>query len=308
MINVSVIIPFYNRAHTLENCINSVLNQTYKAMEIICVNDHSTDNSQTVVENIIRNNSCVSLINNAPDKKGAQSARNAGAHIAKGDWIVFLDSDDEWMPNFLEYYSDEIYKVKYNPNVVFYCNCYKLNGAIRHDKEKQSYLVNKNIWKLPNVAKNKSYLSLLKNPAPMFQGMIIHKSLLQKSDFFNEEVISYQEWDSSIRLAKNGGIFVHIKKPLFIYYVGEKNTISNDFSKDIIGQFDMIERYKQELLDHFGEKYLARRYKRILFMFLSGVGDYEWNLNEKLVSSIKSIICNAKVGIDVSYFPPLYRL
>ena len=106
MINVSVIIPFYNRAHTLENCINSVLNQTYKTMEIICVNDHSTDNSQTVVENIIRNNSCVSLINNAPDKKGAQSARNAGAHIAKGDWIVFLDSDDEWMPNFLEYYSD----------------------------------------------------------------------------------------------------------------------------------------------------------------------------------------------------------
>jgi glycosyltransferase involved in cell wall biosynthesis len=102
---ISVIIPMYNSAITISNCINSVLDQTYRGtIEIIIVNDGSTDHSTTLVENIINNNNnpniSISLVNKA--NGGVSSARNKGIKVAAGDWIALLDSDDEWIPNKLE--------------------------------------------------------------------------------------------------------------------------------------------------------------------------------------------------------------
>ena len=89
----------YNAEDTIETCIVSVLNQTYKGkVEIIVVNDGSKDNSQRVVEEIIKNNSSVidiQLVNK--DNGGVSSARNKGLALVKGDYIALLDSDDEWL-------------------------------------------------------------------------------------------------------------------------------------------------------------------------------------------------------------------
>jgi glycosyltransferase involved in cell wall biosynthesis len=96
---VSVVIPMYNSVNTIKTCIDSVLNQTYKGeIEIIVVNDGSKDNSQSIVEDIIKNNTTsidIQLINKK--NGGVSSARNKGLALAKGRYIALLDSDDEWV-------------------------------------------------------------------------------------------------------------------------------------------------------------------------------------------------------------------
>lgn len=92
MKTVSVIIPVYNVEKYLRKCLDSVTAQTYTALEIICVNDGSPDNSSEILEEFAKKDSRVKIINQA--NKGLSGARNTGIEAATGDYIVFLDSDD----------------------------------------------------------------------------------------------------------------------------------------------------------------------------------------------------------------------
>ncbi len=94
MKSVSVIIPVYNVEKYLPKCLESVTNQTYKSLEIICVNDGSPDNSSEILEAFAKKDGRIKIINQA--NKGLSGARNTGVDAATGDYIVFLDSDD-WM-------------------------------------------------------------------------------------------------------------------------------------------------------------------------------------------------------------------
>lgn len=96
---VSVIIPSYNREDTIERSVRSVLAQTYSDLEVIVVDDCSTDNTENVVRAIDDNRVRYHCLEK---NSGACVARNKGISLAKGDIIAFQDSDDEWRPNKLE--------------------------------------------------------------------------------------------------------------------------------------------------------------------------------------------------------------
>lgn len=96
---VSVILPTYNRAHLLERAIQSVLDQTYPDFEIIVVDDASIDNTVNIIKGII--NERIRYIRHEKNK-GAAAARNTGIKLAKGKYIAFQDSDDEWLRDKLE--------------------------------------------------------------------------------------------------------------------------------------------------------------------------------------------------------------
>lgn len=89
---ISIIIPVYNCENYLSKCLDSVINQTYKDIEIICINDGSTDKSLSVLDEYAKKDSRITIISQDNAKQGA--ARNKGLDIAKGDYIIFLDSDD----------------------------------------------------------------------------------------------------------------------------------------------------------------------------------------------------------------------
>lgn len=89
---LSVIIPVYNVEKTLERCINSVINQTYTNLEIILVNDGSTDNSLQICEKFKYKDPRIKIVNK--ENGGLSSARNAGLDIMTGKYVAFLDSDD----------------------------------------------------------------------------------------------------------------------------------------------------------------------------------------------------------------------
>ena len=107
---ISVIIPVYNVENYLEECLNSVQHQTYTNIEVILVNDGSTDNSKMICESYCQEDSRFHLISQT--NQGQSVARNVGVEVSTGEFIVFVDSDDVIKANYLEelmkYMSDDI--------------------------------------------------------------------------------------------------------------------------------------------------------------------------------------------------------
>ncbi len=101
MPKVSVIIPVYNVEGYLRQCLDSVINQSLKDIEIICINDGSTDNSLSILEEYAQKDSRIIIINQK--NQGVAAARNKGLEIAQGDYIWFVDSDDYVEQSGLEY-------------------------------------------------------------------------------------------------------------------------------------------------------------------------------------------------------------
>lgn len=99
---ISVIIPVYNVAQYLRRCVNSVLNQTYRNIEVVLVNDGSTDNCGEICDEYLECDSRVKVIHQK--NKGLSGARNTGLKIATGDYILFVDSDD-WIDKYTCEYS-----------------------------------------------------------------------------------------------------------------------------------------------------------------------------------------------------------
>lgn len=95
---ISVVIPLYNKKQTVLRAIESVLAQSYLPQEIIVVNDGSTDGSEKIVQDL--NHPLIKLIHQ--DNGGVSAARNNGITLAEYSWIAFLDGDDEWLPKYLE--------------------------------------------------------------------------------------------------------------------------------------------------------------------------------------------------------------
>lgn len=97
---ISVIVPVYNSAPYLAQCLNSILAQTYSNVEIICVNDGSTDESLEILHTFAQNEPRITVL--SQENAGVSAARNAGLDAAKGEYITFVDSDDALEPDMYE--------------------------------------------------------------------------------------------------------------------------------------------------------------------------------------------------------------
>lgn len=129
---ISVIIPAFNRGHTLPRALDSVRAQTRAADEILIVDDGSTDNTAEVLTAFPRVH-CI-----RQENRGVSAARNTGIRAATGDWLAFLDSDDEWRPRKLEL---QVHALSSSPESrIVHCdeiwvrNGRRVNPGIRHRK------------------------------------------------------------------------------------------------------------------------------------------------------------------------------
>lgn len=151
-IKVSVIIPVYNVENYLKKCLDSVINQTLKNIEIICINDGSTDNSLKILEEYSKKDNRIIVLNQ--ENQGQSIARNNGLKIAKGEFIGFVDSDDYISLNFYE----KLYNSakKYNSQIAV-ADIFRFCDKTNNDKyilkiKKEENTVNKNLkFKYCNV-------------------------------------------------------------------------------------------------------------------------------------------------------------
>jgi glycosyltransferase involved in cell wall biosynthesis len=259
MVSISIIIPAYNRSDTIVYCIQSILNQTYQNFEIILVDDCSTDNTVELTEKL--NDSRIRIIK-LDNNSGGQFARNTGIKNAQYDWIAFQDSDDEWLPLKLEKQIQELERVNFDKHYVIHGNC----NVHNYEKNETTY------WNLPLVEEN-CYQQLLTFPAPVFPALLVSKEALSEIGLLDEDVPSYQEWDTSIRLAKCCK-FIHIQEPLFIYHKHSGETISKNLSRDIIGYQYILNKNKDEIISICGLEVWRQHLKNQITKFIN------WNLFE----------------------------
>ena len=116
MVKVSVVIPVYNVENYLEECLDSIINQTLKDIELICINDGSTDASIDILEKYAKADSRIQIFNQ--NNSGLSASRNRGIELSKGEFVYFIDSDDYLDLNALK----ELYdlSVKYDPDFIIF--------------------------------------------------------------------------------------------------------------------------------------------------------------------------------------------
>jgi glycosyltransferase involved in cell wall biosynthesis len=140
----TVVIPVYNKEAFVANALESVLSQTFEDFELIVVCDPSTDNSDAEVAKF--NDPRIRQYHRDEPGPGGYAARNLGIKNAKGDWIAFLDADDEWAPDFLQYAYQKL--TQYRVNVIsFSYNVFGENGRreqVRNVCNGEDLLLNKN--------------------------------------------------------------------------------------------------------------------------------------------------------------------
>jgi glycosyltransferase involved in cell wall biosynthesis len=230
---ISVVIPAFNREKTIDYCLRSVLAQTYSPFEILVVDDGSSDNTTHIVLSL--DNPRIRLICHE-STKGAQAARNTGIDKAKGDWIAFLDSDDEWYPEKLSKQVAVLESRNWDERVVVH------GDMDRYYPDTQL----KTHWKLPIITGKDCYATLLRSPGPLFPALLISKTALLEIGLLDENVPSYQEWDTSIRLAKICE-FIHLRESLAVYWLHGGETISKDRRRDVTGYQFVIEKHRNEI-------------------------------------------------------------
>lgn len=203
---VSVIIPVYNKEKHIEKCLDSVLNQTYNNLEIIIIDDASTDSSSSIVENI--EDKRIKIIS-LPENKGVSTARNKGIEFSTGDYICFLDADDFWVLNKIERQVKFIESNNYS--FIYSGYDYLKKGKRRKAK----------------VPKSLNYNQLLKNHAIFTSTVMLNMKHLKKEEIFMPNIEIGQDYGTWWSILKKGITAYGITETLAIYRVGEKSLSSN---------------------------------------------------------------------------------
>jgi glycosyltransferase involved in cell wall biosynthesis len=231
--SISVVIPAHNRAGELPRSVGSVLAQTLPPLEVIVVDDGSTDETARAVEELgVR---YVQL----PERSGAQAARNRGIAEARGDWIAFQDSDDEWLPDKLE---RQVAQIEDDWTVVHGTAQEPMRGTLENGEDAREVL--------------------LRRPATLFPALLVSRAALERIGRLDEELPAYQEWDTSIRLAEFCR-FVAPAEPVFVYH-RTKGAISESSLADIRGYERVIDKHRTEIDEDAWDEHLRFLVRRAL--------------------------------------------
>ncbi|HEV2456074.1 MAG TPA: glycosyltransferase [Verrucomicrobiae bacterium] len=212
---VSVVIPAYNRAHCVAAAVESVFAQTFKDIEIIAIDDGSSDGTQDA---LVQFGDRIQLL--CQDNRGVSSARNAGVRAARGQWIAFLDSDDRWHPEKLECQIAAL--KKYNGRVCF-TRCVNHHDQLLRDIDFiAADLCEPGIFYVKNAVD-----SVCISPRhPLIQTMVADKSLLEQIGLFDESFPAAEDAELIFRMSFFTG-FLYVDRPLATIFENSDDGLYN---------------------------------------------------------------------------------
>ncbi len=239
MIKVSVIIPVYNTEKFLPQCLDSVIGQTLKEIEIICINDGSTDNSLSVLENYAQKDHRIKIINKI--NEGVSIARNIGIHISKGKYISFIDSDDYIEKNTLELSFNKLEEDN-SDIVIFGTNNININNQ-KEDNKNNTILLN--IKSTSNISNNLNAIIHLQHN---IWDKMYRKSFLQEKQIsFPLNIAIGEDGVFSLICYINSAKYSIIPISLYNYRIGRNGSATTNNINAIQQQFEAfksIENYK----------------------------------------------------------------
>ncbi|ELZ08698.1 Glycosyl transferase [Natrinema thermotolerans DSM 11552] len=242
MAGVSVVIPTYNRSEFIKGAVETALNQTYDNLEVIVVNDGSTDSTRSELS-VYEKRSDVNILHNECNR-GISYSRNRGAKFAEGKYICILDDDDRWNSEKVEKQVDLMEQLGTEYAVVYTGGVVVDNGTIVQQfnpkRRGDIYPEVLSRWKL--------------NP---HSGHMIRKACFEDVGGFDPDLVSGVDWDLSIRLAKKYK-FEYIDEPLVKRIVHGDNISDTQRHANMRG--DILEKYRGEITNYprIHQAFLAR--------------------------------------------------
>ena len=251
---ISVIIPIYGTEKYLDKCLYSVRNQTFKEIEIICVNDCSPDESEKIVKKHLKQDKRVRLINHESNL-GLGGARNTAIRAAKADYLASVDSDDYMSPKMLE----TLWTATDNGWFDIVC-C----GYSRVDE-------NGNILSLvpyteDQVFNDDNSIDIFSIVNPAFWNKLWRKSLFVDNDIFFPEHDYYEDMSTMPRILAKSRYVKVIKDCLYRYLIRKQSIMTSMSDKHIIDYlkgFEIISRFLEE-------NDLSDRYKKEFYRYIRG--------------------------------------
>ena len=210
MEKVSVVVPVYNSSQTIMRCLNSVLNQSYLNLEVLVVDDCSTDNTSQIVKSI--EDSRIIYVR-LEKNSGVACARNKGISLASGEYLCFIDSDDFWKPDKIERQVDFMKKNHYSFTY----------GSYYYHKNGKNHLA--------KVPSRMTYLSSLKNTAIFTSTVMFRLSDFDRSLLYMPLILKGQDtatWWNVLR--ESGGVAYCVPGVYTYYSVGNKSLSHNKIS------------------------------------------------------------------------------
>lgn len=290
---ISIIIPVYNVEKYLRQCLESLINQTYKEIEIICVNDESPDNSLEILNEYAKSDERIVIVNKK--NEGVSAARNAGLKVAKGEYIMFVDSDDWVDLQMCEMMYEAAKKENADSVMCSYVKEFLENSVINH-------IFPKNIVFNKNEVQEKFHRRLfglideeLKKPE---DGDVIVSPCMQlfKCDIVKGiEFVSLNEIGTSedalyqIMVYENCNKLVYMDEPYYHYRKINEVSITSSHKPDLFEKWQNLFSIMNEIIEkkHLGENYNKALNNRIALSML-GLG-----LNEAFAKN-KNIFKKAK--------------
>ena len=244
---ISVVVPVYNVESYLEKCIESILSQTYRNLEIILVDDGSTDSSGKICEKYKGKSSLISVIHTA--NKGQAAARNTGIKLAKGEYITFVDSDDVISPNMITLLYDNIAGCDLSM-----CGNIKFEKALpKPDDEGKKRM----------VKKKRYFKYLLTNPDYVVVWGKLYKKEVVEQTLFQEGMIYEDEEFMPRLISKIQNVCVDSRQ-MYFYRVRPNSTMTSKFRPkklDVIiacqSRIDFLKElgykrlYRQAVVDYY---------------------------------------------------------
>lgn len=311
---VSIIIPVYNREKFILNTLKSCSEQVYKNIEIICIDDNSTDNSKYNIECYVKEDARVKLfINN--NKKGVSGARNTGLTVSKGSYIAFLDSDDQYKPHHI---SKMVYILNNNKNIDWIFSDFEridINGNIiqpsvfnsSHENMGKFITSNNNDniinRKKDNIIKN----HILYETIPGLHTSVIRRKIIE-SIKFDEELQMFEDWKFRLQALLKGYSMSYIHEVHHEYYIHNENLCSS--SVDDIEKMDRTINEFLKLIDGLisdinlsptQKKYVKK--KASTFLFWEGGYKYEriCNTEKARNTMLKALSYSPSMRLFISY-------
>ena len=236
---VSVVIPTYNRAQLLCRAIRSVLRQTYTHLECIVVDDGSTDDTAQIVRQFADDRL---LYLRHETNRGGSAARNTGIQNASGNYLAFLDSDDEWLPAKLEKQLQSLQSCSEHVGAV-HCQFYAVFDATGDRiKVKKPLNFRGDVYQRLLQGENQSSTSLF----------LVRRECFKTCGLFDEELTSFQDYDMWLRIAQRYH-FECVEEPLAVVHVHYGSRVSVDLMARSTGLERILSKWGPEIRRQRGE-------------------------------------------------------